>query len=352
LDYFDNVELKKNNGDIVYPRTKTNGVYDENGDRLDNILKNVPLLSDELTIEDDIPKDNDMLGGQPKSYFEGLVNGVSDRVAIIESVYPQLTNPNLLINPNFQIWQRGTSFTNHGIGIWVYTADRWKLWEGSVSKVSDGLAITKYTTSEYALLTQVLEEHYDNKKVTLSISIDGIIYKVSGIMSTEAFVLPIIGLGTLRCYISAGINIVELIYQSTGTHTINWVKLELGNVTTPFIPRLYAEELVLCQRYYQDSKVCLLMKCVSVGGPLFLQGMYNFPVYMRATPIAIARNYDTGQINQIRNSANGDAINITALSSNSRWLTASGISLLQVVGYSLTIDAYYDFMLTLDAEIY
>ena len=34
----------------------------------------------------------------------------------------QLSNPNLLINGDFQVWQRGTSFNANG----VYTADRWQ----------------------------------------------------------------------------------------------------------------------------------------------------------------------------------------------------------------------------------
>ena len=33
--------------------------------------------------------------------------------------------------------------------------------------------------------------------------------------------------------------------------TIEWVKLELGECATPFVPRSYGEELLLSQRYYQ-----------------------------------------------------------------------------------------------------
>ena len=32
---------------------------------------------------------------------------------------------------------------------------------------------------------------------------------------------------------------------------VGWVKLELGSVATPFVPRSYGEELLLSQRYYQ-----------------------------------------------------------------------------------------------------
>ena len=36
-----------------------------------------------------------------------------------------------------------------------------------------------------------------------------------------------------------------------GTFDVEWMKLEIGDHATPYVPRLYAEELALCQRYYQ-----------------------------------------------------------------------------------------------------
>jgi hypothetical protein len=36
---------------------------------------------------------------------------------------------------------------------------------------------------------------------------------------------------------------------------LNWVKLELGSTATAFSPRPYAEELAMCQRYFQPVKV-------------------------------------------------------------------------------------------------
>lgn len=37
------------NGDIVYPRTKVKAIFDENGNRLDNILNNKANVSDVYT---------------------------------------------------------------------------------------------------------------------------------------------------------------------------------------------------------------------------------------------------------------------------------------------------------------
>ena len=35
------------------------------------------------------------------------------------------------------------------------------------------------------------------------------------------------------------------------TANVEWIKLEYGDKATPFTPRPYAEELMLCQRYYR-----------------------------------------------------------------------------------------------------
>ena len=36
---------------------------------------------------------------------------------------------------------------------------------------------------------------------------------------------------------------------------IEWAKAEVGNFTTPYIPRLYAEEMQLCRRYYKEVDI-------------------------------------------------------------------------------------------------
>lgn len=69
-----------------------------------------------------------------------------------------------------------------------------------------------------------------------------------------------------------------------GKYYIAGVKLELGSVATPFVPRPYGEELALCQRYYQRQ----MMQCnpIAVAGVksnnLALETSFNVP--MRVTP--------------------------------------------------------------------
>ena len=69
-----------------------------------------------------------------------------------------------------------------------------------------------------------------------------------------------------------------------------WIKLEYGETATPFVPRLYAEELALCQRYYL-GKIELPHLPPYVMWPYGkkesgyqMHGSAPFPVEMRVPP--------------------------------------------------------------------
>ena len=79
--------------------------------------------------------------------------------------------PNLLINGDFQIWQRGNSFTNVSTG---YTADRWKIYSESnvnVSKTDNGLKFK--TNVDWGYLIYCFDDKTFNeikgKNITLTI---------------------------------------------------------------------------------------------------------------------------------------------------------------------------------------
>ena len=151
-----------------------------------------------------------------------------------------ISNPNLLINGDFQVWQRGTSFTNVAVG--NYQADRWMVvstdgnYLATVTKVSDGLRIEQSDAG--CVIRQYIEEDLYNKikdkTLTMSKSVDGII--------TIDKIKPTNSNGKYFFEIGIGRNV-----------TINWIKIEIGSVATPFVPRPYGEELALCQRYYERS---------------------------------------------------------------------------------------------------
>ena len=212
------------------------------------------------------------------------------------------SNPNLLINPDFRINQRGlTEYTGY-TGTALYTVDRW--WKGFQYQPTSGDVVV--TTSESGSITITnstdktitFAQKVENsrvlygKTVTASARIDGVTYMATGAVLTT-------GKGTiLRGASSSKFNFTvyqdcsierfdfEFHIASGVTVTIDWAKLEIGSIATPFCPPDSATELAKCQRYsYRLGG--LKNKFVLQGlaySPTSMSFTYQFPVEMRTLP--------------------------------------------------------------------
>lgn len=172
-------------------------------------------------------------------YTQKAVNGI-------------VQNPNLLINPNFAINQRGqTSYTGVKYGV-----DRWKGVNANTVVTPQAVGINvqganfqfAQDVDNYAML--------DGYTLTLSIKANGVVYSASGVYNKDVdysfctcaiaggYVARIRSYeGTCRCQI-LGIASGEAL-------SIEWAKLEIGSVATEFSPPNIAEELIKCYRYYK-----------------------------------------------------------------------------------------------------
>ena len=189
------------------------------------------------------------------------------------------SNPNLLINGGFAVWQRGESFTipRTGYGAGKYTADRWRVWANAdstggnitVTKADDGMHIE---ADGAGFATYRFEEaevkKLSGKTVTLSQSVDGVVSSA------------------VRSFPTTGILNVALPVSGT----INWIKLELGEEATPYVPKGYGEELLACMRYYQVTGNIFLPGYITVGGA---SCSYVPPVPLRTTPTLDGNVNDT-----------------------------------------------------------
>ena len=204
----------------IYPQTVEQAIYDSEGRRLDN----------------------------------KIANGLS--------------NPNLLINADFRnpVNQRGET-SHSSSGYWI---DRWEQYIdfGTISLTTDGISID--ATSTPVSLRQKLEspDKYINRTMTFSVCIrfdttdaSGTIYigcpnvtnevglRTTGVDGEFRVVSVTFTLDSYNTFIAPSI------YLGKGKATVMWAKLEYGEIATPFRPRLYAEELQLCLRYYRNIGV-------------------------------------------------------------------------------------------------
>lgn len=251
------------------------------------------------------------------------------------------SNPNLLINGDFQVWQKGESFNAAG-----YTADRWRnaqtntavtkiqhLQEGLCSKFAIKLTKTKDNGGNIHL-HQTLEDYktiLKGKTLTVSfwaIGVGGFNgYFGVQIGNTNGTTFNLTNKWTKYQYTVKGVDTSEetdirrrgVFFYSLGANqpqtgqglAITEVKLEYGEVATPFVPRMYAEELALCQRYFYNPLYLaggypyLTELCTTTNGGAF---RIQFPVPMRILPTLLG---DFGNL-YIKNNV-GSATAITAI---------------------------------------
>lgn len=166
---------------------------------------------------------------------------------------PIYSNPNLLDNPDFKINQRGVSGTITAAG---YFVDRWKLTSGSVTVNS-------------------------NKTLTLNGTIEQILENAAG---TNVTVSSNAGMISYN-------NSTKTVSLTGQNVTVSWVKLELGNKATPFVPPSPGEELMKCMYYYERG-VCVVHLASDVFPSLFLGLTFAAPKRVAPTVKMTALYYN------------------------------------------------------------
>ena len=172
----------------------------------------------------------------------GLKKGLLSQLA--NYLGTKFSNPNLLINPDFKINQRGaTSYERQG-----YSVDRWKISNVTVTPNDNGgITVKNDKYSDAGTFVQILENATEGDS-TLSCYVTSVSGTVTMVADDNSQVVLKQGLNVVHTSNSTK-NFTIFLNQGTSI-TLKWVKLEQGKVATSFIAPNMAEELVKCQRYY------------------------------------------------------------------------------------------------------
>ena len=299
----------------------------------------------------------------------------------------KIGNKNYCINGNFDIWQRGASFTNP-ISSTQFTADRFlasanisgtsptNLIHSKISMTgeidgtttayrfsSDGSGVLN--SGDFYRVMHAIENGTrklcgNGKKITVSfwarssiankkIGIYGIQnYGTGGSPSTSEILQgKNVVLTNTWQKITHTFNTNTLIgktFGGTGTIDIAQIKIESGDVVTPFVPLSVGEELKMCQRYFETS-VTPYLKNLSIA--LRMITGIPFTVTKRVNPNIKIFGANTGVLGKVMNVSGVDVGTNIIASSDIYAITQvnSDVDLAGTVGD-------YRFRYEADSEIY
>lgn len=235
-------------------------------------------------------------------------------LANLPELNTMFSNPNLLINSDFRnpVNQRGkTSYTGSG----VYSIDRWYLVNSSTLTVLDGSI--KFEQSSGATYTGRLVYKFEHALPANYYTISMNVLSCNGGASMDDFgTIPngFTGVFTATTTSAKTLSALQMYVAAGRSLEIEWIKLEQGKIATPFVPRLYAEELMLCKRYFQsyhdEDDTCIILT-QNYTTTTATNGRFNLPVEMRVKPTISIDSMEVKSIN------NGEPLTITSMEGQS-----------------------------------
>lgn len=303
------------------------------------------MAGKQVTELDALPSftDNSLL---PVHNGAGLKKGLLSQLA--NYLGTKFSNPNLLINPDFKINQRGQStYSSTGAGA---TVDRWIGTNVKTVVNSDG-TVSVSSLSGTGYYTQ-LEENISYGKHTYSIYVQAITGTVKAFYKSKDS--KDIELGTLKQGLNTFTSVDDgfkgffLSIAGGSSVTLKYAKIEQGTVATSFIAPNQAEEYLKCERFYQ--RVSLDLNPISLTNS---QGFapLNLETALRSTPTV---SYWTNKIAVKKTYID---MTVEMLQFNKAWMSGSNVLAFQFTTSNNRISLIINNGqgigdIALDAEIY
>lgn len=291
------------------------------------------MAGKQVTELDALPSftDNSLL---PVHNGAGLKKGLLSQLA--SYLGNKFSNPNLLINPDFKINQRGQS-TYSTQSKKIYTVDRWHIYNANFNASTKMLTNPNSSSGQFKqdLETSLTGTYTMTVKAT---SVSGNVYFFVNENGTNIINKSIVtGVNTVTFTSTKGVSDVGILISNGASVQLDYAKVEQSSVATPFVAPNMAEELTKCYRFYQR------MKPHYSGYVAKFQTTY-FPIPIKAQ----TRTKGTITVSDQQNS-----YNITGVST--MWSVSSDdYNKCPYIGFTTDLDGYarLNCIVEIDAEIY
>lgn len=177
----------------------------------------------------------------------GLKKGLLSQLA--SYLGTKFSNPNLLINPDFRINQRGQS-SYSALSKKIYTVDRWNLYNANLNVSTKMLTNPNSSSGQFkqTLKTSLTGTYTMTVKTT---SVSGNVYffiNENGTNIIDKIITT--GVNTVTFTSTKGVSEVGILISNGASVQLDYAKVEQGTVATTFIAPNSAEELMKCKQFY------------------------------------------------------------------------------------------------------
>lgn len=320
-------------------------------EKLDYLLDKVNVLTKEVVELQNVEQDLQIDLGTVSNLAQTNQTNISTLQTNFSKISNNLSNPNLLINGDFRVNQRGQASYN-GSG---YAVDRWRI-SGVQFNVS-AKEIVNSSDSNWGYVYQKIEDTNAllGKKITYSAIIDGVLYK----NTVEVPASPSAGVVGTYCntpkgnlyawYYGDGYMGIDIGVKPLQSVVVEWVKLELGEVATSFNPKPIAEEFTMCQRFFKNLYANEQFYIVRASDTIRTSIKFNMRIIPTFTQVNTLRVFQIGTSTtvQTQSQTNSSILERTSNSVNFQFGNFSGLT-----QGSLCMGTSENLFATLDAEIY